>query len=244
MVDGFTNHVMKVSKFGRPKAKDMVVAHITLRSWSLSSTGPRPENDRVEGEVIEFPPHLKGTLERALRKKEAKSKDTNQDDGKERDAIAKHDQNSPAGGKATAPGKGSGKGSSQDTPSRLPSIELRVSSIGISTNQFGDFSKCSVISDLIPQEDLKALGGTMQSIWDSFIHQPQTGRFLLFSVILGLLCEGIAREHRRLRTGFFGKMDLDNLFVSLPLPWKSPTDLNTVRLPRRPGNPAKPQGGC
>jgi hypothetical protein len=177
MVEGFTNHVMKVSRFGRPKANDMVVAHITLRSWSLSSTGLPPEDDRVERDVIELPPHLKGTLDRVLR-----------------------------------------KGGPQDTPSHLPTIELRVSSLGISTNQFGDFSKCSVISDLVPQNDLEALGGTMQGIWDNFIHQPQTGRFLLFSVILGLLCEGLAREHRQLRNGFIEKMNLNRLFVSLPTP--------------------------
>ncbi|RYP42700.1 hypothetical protein DL767_000069 [Monosporascus sp. MG133] len=85
-------------------------------------------------------------------------------------------------------------------PFEMPEVKLKVSSIGISTNEFGDFSKCSVITDLVDSNDeAKKLEGTVKDtvkdIWDKFIHQPQTGRFLVFSFILGLICEKIVLHY-------------------------------------------------
>ncbi|RYP67448.1 hypothetical protein DL771_007226 [Monosporascus sp. 5C6A] len=95
-----------------------------------------------------------------------------------------------------------------------PSMELKVSLIGISTNEFGDFSKCSVITDLIPKDEMEPLGGTVQGIWNSFIHQPQTGRFLVFCVILGLVCRQITRHYDDAIGEFVHKFKFDNLSAS------------------------------
>jgi hypothetical protein len=71
-------------------------------------------------------------------------------------------------------------------------VELNVSSFVIKTNDFGDFSKCSIISDIIPNPRLRRLGDEARIIWQRFIHQPQTARCLVFLLILGLLCQEMA----------------------------------------------------
>ena len=74
-------------------------------------------------------------------------------------------------------------------------VALKVSSIVISTNCFGDFSKCSVVTDLISDSKLRKLADVAQELWQKFIHQPQTARCLVFLLILGLLCQEIARRY-------------------------------------------------
>jgi len=71
-------------------------------------------------------------------------------------------------------------------------VELNVSSFVIKTNDFGDFSKCSIISEIIPNPRLRRLGYEAQIIWQRFIHQPQTARCLVFLLILGLMCQEMA----------------------------------------------------
>ncbi len=75
------------------------------------------------------------------------------------------------------------------------SFELETSSIIVSTNRFGDFSKCTVISDLISNDDMKLIVEEARKIWSIFIHQPQTGRCLVFLLVLGFLCRSIEKEY-------------------------------------------------
>ncbi|KAE9372599.1 hypothetical protein N431DRAFT_439681 [Stipitochalara longipes BDJ] len=58
-----------------------------------------------------------------------------------------------------------------------------MSSIAISTNAFGDFSKCTIISDLIKDETMQGIVEESQRILQKFIHQPQTGRCLVFLLV-------------------------------------------------------------
>jgi hypothetical protein len=233
MVEGFKNHVMKVSRFGRPNVNDGVVAHITLRSWSRSSED-HPPHDHMEEDVIRFPAHLKATLDRVQKRRDARPMGERR--GTMNSTIELHDRHGPeamvavhddgksrpGGAKATSVGM-EGAEKEKEGEKDLGKYELRVSSVGISTNEFGDFSKCSVVTDLIDENDLIALGDTMQGIWDSFIHQPQTGRFLVFAAILGRLCERMAREYRQLIKEFYEEMDLDGMFSSTYLNERSET---------------------
>lgn len=102
--------------------------------------------------------------------------------------------------------------------STCPNMELKVSSIGISTNEFGDFSRCTVITDLIPQHKLVALAERVESIWDNFVHQPQAGRFLVFSVILACICEEMAKQYDKAVREFVKKLKFNNLSVSIKAP--------------------------
>jgi len=104
---------------------------------------------------------------------------------------------------------------------RVPQdMELKVSSIGMSTNEFGDFSKCSIVTDLIPPDVIDKLGEEAQEIWDAFTHQPQTGRFLVFSVVLGHLCRGMVAHYAEAIKDFVVKTQLEQQVVSLVQSWR------------------------
>jgi hypothetical protein len=75
------------------------------------------------------------------------------------------------------------------------SFELDVSSIVISTNAFGDFSKSTIVSKLIGEEDMHNIVQDTCKLWQTFIHQPQTARCLVFFLILGKMCQKITRNY-------------------------------------------------
>jgi hypothetical protein len=71
-----------------------------------------------------------------------------------------------------------------------------VSSIILSTNSFGDFSKCTVVSGLITDDDkMKSIVEDARKLWQKFIHQPQTARCLVFFLLLGKFCEEITEHY-------------------------------------------------
>ena len=74
-------------------------------------------------------------------------------------------------------------------------IVLALSSLVISTNPFGDFSRTSIVSNIIPGPKLRYAGGKAQNLWRMFVHQPQTGRCLVFLLFLGLLAQEIEKQY-------------------------------------------------
>jgi hypothetical protein len=76
-------------------------------------------------------------------------------------------------------------------------FELEVASIIISTNAFGDFSKCTVISKLIEEEDMKVIVNEARKLWQKFIHQPQTARCLVFFLVLSKMCQQITKKYEK-----------------------------------------------
>lgn len=94
-------------------------------------------------------------------------------------------------------------------PTTSHCVDLKISSITLSSNAFGDFSKCSIISEIIPPDKLKKLGEDARELWQKFTYQPQTGRCLIFLMTLGLLCQEIARESRDAMDYFVRILDLD-----------------------------------
>jgi hypothetical protein len=77
------------------------------------------------------------------------------------------------------------------------SFELDVSSIVISTNAFGDFSRCTVVSKLIGNDDMKDIVQEARQLWQKFIHQPQTARCLVFFLVLGKICQRITQNYKK-----------------------------------------------
>ena len=71
-----------------------------------------------------------------------------------------------------------------------------VSSVILSTNAFGDFSKCTVVSELINDEKMKSIVEDARKLWQKFIHQPQTARCLVFLLLLGEFCQVIADHYK------------------------------------------------
>jgi hypothetical protein len=82
-----------------------------------------------------------------------------------------------------------------ETPLEKLSFELDVSSIVISTNAFGDFSKSTIVSKLIGEEDMHNIVQDTRKLWQKFIHQPQTARCLVFFLILGKMCQQITLNY-------------------------------------------------
>lgn len=88
-------------------------------------------------------------------------------------------------------------------------VNLEVSSVVLSSNAFGDFSKCSVVSRIIPLPELRTLGEDARKLWERFTHQPQTGRCLVFLMILGVLCQEIAKDSQNAMEYFTKILNLE-----------------------------------
>jgi hypothetical protein len=74
-------------------------------------------------------------------------------------------------------------------------FELTMSSVVLSTNPFGDFSKCTVITELLDDKDMEKLAADSRLVWLKFVHQPQTGRCLVFLLLLGRFCRKITQKY-------------------------------------------------
>ncbi|KAH8904689.1 hypothetical protein BR93DRAFT_970622 [Coniochaeta sp. PMI_546] len=74
---------------------------------------------------------------------------------------------------------------------------LKVSSISLATNDFGDFSKCLIISTIYTDRDVLKVANNAQKLWQTFAHQPQTARCLVFLLLLGSLCKEMAKWYGR-----------------------------------------------
>ena len=81
----------------------------------------------------------------------------------------------------------------------------KVSSIIISTNPFGDFGKCSTISEILPECIMVHLCENAKEVWQKFVHQSQTGRCLIFLLFLGSTCQAMARKYRE-ALGYFVRL--------------------------------------
>ncbi|KAI1080457.1 hypothetical protein F5B20DRAFT_539294 [Whalleya microplaca] len=91
-------------------------------------------------------------------------------------------------------------------------VQLKVSSIILSTYGFGDFSRCAIISELFNGKQ-DEVNRKCKELWERFIHQPQTGRCLVFLTILGLLCQKIAAEYQVAMEYFILTLKLDKSFL-------------------------------
>jgi hypothetical protein len=74
-------------------------------------------------------------------------------------------------------------------------FELDVSSIVLSTNEFGDFSKCTVVSALMENHEMELVVREAQKLWQKFVRQPRTGRCLVFFLVLSQICERMAKQY-------------------------------------------------
>jgi hypothetical protein len=80
-------------------------------------------------------------------------------------------------------------------PLKMLSFELCTSSIVLSTNAFGDFSKCTIVSEFLDNESIGDIADDAQQLWNKFVHQPQTARCLVFLSILKAICQRITENY-------------------------------------------------
>jgi hypothetical protein len=94
-------------------------------------------------------------------------------------------------------------------PPKPKPFKLTVSSLVISTNAFGDFSKCTILSETVDDFQLVKLVADSHNLWQKFVHQPQTARCLVFLLALGVMCEKIAEQYTKAIKDFASLLNLD-----------------------------------
>ncbi|KAJ2998175.1 hypothetical protein NUW58_g410 [Xylaria curta] len=86
-------------------------------------------------------------------------------------------------------------------------VSFFVSSAVLTTNAFGDFSRCTIISEVKDENkkmkrDEPVIAEISNEIWQVFVHQPQTARCLVFLHVLGMLCAKLCKQYRHTITEF------------------------------------------
>jgi hypothetical protein len=79
--------------------------------------------------------------------------------------------------------------------SQKTALLLKVSSITLATNDFGDFSKCLIVSTIYNDHEVQKVAEKAKKLWKTFAHEPQTARCLVFLLLLGALCKQMAKSY-------------------------------------------------
>ncbi|KAH7378145.1 hypothetical protein BKA64DRAFT_250577 [Cadophora sp. MPI-SDFR-AT-0126] len=192
--DAFSDNIFKTSRFSC-KNRGLWATNITLRSWSFARTEwsfptkPCESDQPILGPFKEDVEHCPEDEPIRL--------PTHLHEALEKIDSASHDREDESPGH----------------------IVLHASSIVLSTNEFGDFSKCSIVSELITEATLLQLEKDVPALWQRFIHQTQTGRCLVFLLLLGCLCQAIAEEHQQAIDYLTSIMNIENYFLRGQKDW-------------------------
>ncbi|KAH8898616.1 hypothetical protein GQ53DRAFT_877592 [Thozetella sp. PMI_491] len=92
-------------------------------------------------------------------------------------------------------------------------LKLTISSLVLSTNDFGDFSKCAIVSRTADRDRLARLVRESREVWQRFVHQPRTARCLVFLLALAALCEMITNQYKKAIKQFVSLLNLDDIFL-------------------------------
>ncbi|KAH8742641.1 hypothetical protein F5883DRAFT_595571 [Diaporthe sp. PMI_573] len=181
--DCVANHMFRFTRFSLHTGLQWI-ARITVRSWMLKDI---ENNETPEGEdgfrgSEGNPIYIPGGSKR----EQALTRLKRSEEGQE---------NSVKNGQAKAKSK---------------QVVLNVSSIVISTTAFGDFSKMTIVSEILSASKLRYAGNEAQKLWRVFVHQPQTARCLVFLLLLGLLCQEIAQQYNDAANHFASILSLDS----------------------------------
>jgi hypothetical protein len=96
-----------------------------------------------------------------------------------------------------------------DIASKPKPFKLTVSSLVISTNALGDFSRCTLISETIDDSRLVSFASECQTLWQKFANQPQVARCLVFLLALGVMCERLAQQYEEAIEAYSEILNLD-----------------------------------
>jgi hypothetical protein len=111
----------------------------------------------------------------------------------------------------TGEGKSKQRQLKNKTPIRV--IEERSTSLVMTGDSQGFFWICTIWSSLTKQKHLAVPVNSLPAVLQCFIHQQASGRCLVFLILLGHLCERLAKEHERMLQQLNTVVDLG---VSLP----------------------------
>jgi len=106
---------------------------------------------------------------------------------------------------ATAPSSPRSKHSTPDRDMKTSAEQCywmqetaHATTILMTSNSLGDFIKCSVVSEILPESEMYSFADTASEIWTMFSNQPQTGRCLAFLHLVGLLCEVTSVKYEKI----------------------------------------------
>lgn len=186
-VDCLGTHSLKYARFFG-HGKDPWVSRITVRVWVLeqdpdpdSSTNPSPD-----------------TKARVICTEEGEENDEIYEDEIIRLPTGLRDALEQVN-----------KGAWEDHKDQAKRVVLTASSIITSTNDFGEFSKTSIFSKSMTDRNLLGLGKAAEELWQKFIHQPQTGRCLVFLLFLSVLCQEMSQHYQESMTYFTNMLNLE-----------------------------------
>jgi hypothetical protein len=91
-------------------------------------------------------------------------------------------------------------------------IEERSTSLVVTGDSQGFFWLCTIWSSLTKHKHLEVPVNSLPAVLQCFIHQQASGRCLVFLVLLGHLCERLAKKHDRM-------LDQLNTVVDLGASW-------------------------
>ncbi|PVH93772.1 hypothetical protein DM02DRAFT_676624 [Periconia macrospinosa] len=178
-----TNHFLKLARFKCQSQNDWV-ARITVIGWRTCKKETKENKEKKEprddDEVISLPDHFE------LENYDGDDNESTSAEEVEKNGIHRSDTGNFRSRKDVKP-----------NPKLLNKerFELRVSSFVLATNPFGDFSKCTIISEEIDGKELREIARKAQRVWRAFVHQPQTARCLVFLLVLGKLAIDMIEEY-------------------------------------------------
>jgi hypothetical protein len=182
-----SSHVLCYSRFSC-RSGNMWTARITLRSWILQDSGSVAAHSSVPGSDQDAPIAIPM----------AKS-------GADDDAPITF----PKAFKNIDPLQKDNLTEKRKPAPQPKSFKLTVSSLILSTNAFGDFTKLTLISETIDDSRLVSFATECRTLWQKFVNQPQTARCLVFLLALGVMCERLAQQYEKAIEAYSKILNLD-----------------------------------
>lgn len=89
-------------------------------------------------------------------------------------------------------------------------FELQSSSIMLTTNSFGDFSKSCIVSECINDDELKEMSEEIRKMRLRFIHQQQTARCVAYLLMLRRVIERTVTQYRNAQKAVINGVSIIN----------------------------------
>jgi hypothetical protein len=91
--------------------------------------------------------------------------------------------------------RGKKRNQDADASQKSYTVQENATSLVISTNPFGEFGKCTVISKIVPELTYLNVARQVFTLRAVFAYLPSVARCLIFLAFLGTLCDGMSTQY-------------------------------------------------
>jgi hypothetical protein len=189
-LDTFDNHFSNYSRFSNSRGTDGWITSITLIYWSIDSMREIGSSDSGTSNADEK--HLLDSFNEGRRHAQFPPKSFQRENSFFRGKKQNHDG---------------------DSNRNLYTVQENAASLVISTNIMGEFSKCTVISRLIPENMYPGLVEKANTIRAVFISLPSRAKCLTFVLFLGAICNGMAIQYENILRELTKTIGLDEVIA-------------------------------